>query len=225
MAEPPGHSPTAADYGPEYFTSLYGAEPSQTRIDRWRDRMLRDRALRHCPVPPAEARVLDIGCGYGWLLDAFGGVRERAGSDISAHAIAMARARHPERDYRVADVQQPLPFTGPFHVVLAVNVLEHLADPAAAVAAIAAVCGPGSAIVVHLPTIDNRISGWIYERTYAVDPTHVYRPTNRQLRSLFESRGLRAAEATSLPHTPPWLARRVSIHPSHLAVFTVPTEP
>lgn len=221
MTEQPD-PPTSANYGPAYFTTLYGTEPSQTRIDRWRDRLLRDRALRHCPVPTAQARVLDIGCGYGWLLDTFIGVRERSGSDISDHAITMARARHPERDYRVADVQQPLPFTGPFHIVLAVNVLEHLANPAAAVDAIVNVCGPGSAIVAHLPTIDNRIAGWIYQRTYAVDPTHVYRPTNQELRALFESRGLRTASATSLPHAPAWLARRVSVHPSHLAVFTVP---
>lgn len=215
---------TSSDYDAAYFAMVYGSasqtgEPSQTWVDRARDRLLVRSALLAANRPLEECSVVDVGCGYGWLLDAFSGALELCGSDISEHAVDMARNRHPERDYRQADLQAGTPFTGPFDIILAVNLIEHLPDPDAGIDAIDKLCESGSAVVVHLPVIENRISGWIYQRSYASDPTHIYRPTGQTVRWKFEERGFSATRESYFPHRWPRVTRHLRIHPSYLAVF------
>lgn len=56
-----------------------------------------DRLLQIVEAPPPDASLLDVGCGYGALLDT---IRERdlalhyRGFDLSAEMIAAAEARH-----------------------------------------------------------------------------------------------------------------------------------
>ena len=56
-----------------------------------------DRLLQIVEAPPAEASLLDVGCGYGALLDT---MRERGlafhyrGFDLSTGMVAAAEARH-----------------------------------------------------------------------------------------------------------------------------------
>lgn len=215
---------TSSDYDAAYFAAVYGAasrtgEPRQTWVDRARDRLLVRTVEEASAKPLAQCSVVDVGCGYGWLLDAFDTAGKLCGSDISEHAVTMARSRHPERDYRQADLQEGSPFTGPFDVILAVNLIEHLERPEAGIASIASLCQPGSIVIVHLPVIENRFGGWIYRRTYASDPTHIYRPKARTVRRMFEREGFRTARESYFPHRLPRLSRHLRIHPSYLAVF------
>ena len=215
---------TSSDYGADYFANVYGAdsetgEPSQTWIDRARDQLLVTIAAQYSPRPLEESDVVDVGCGYGWLLDNFTSAHRLCGSDISAHAIVMAKNRHADREYRQADLLDGPPFEGTFDIVLAVNLIEHLTDPAAGVESIRGLCRPCSIALVHLPVVDNALGKWIYDRTYASDPTHIYRPTGREVRSLFEDTGFRTLRESYLPHRLPSLTRHLRIHPSYLAVF------
>ncbi len=215
---------SSSDYGADYFAAVYGAasetgEPSQTWIDRARDRLLVQIADRYAPRPLADCTVVDVGCGYGWLLDNFADARRLCGSDISEHAIAMAKQRDPGRDYRVADLLDGPPFEGTFDIVLAVNLIEHLTDPRAGVRSIRALCHRGSIVLVHLPVVDNVLGRWIYDRTYASDPTHIYRPSGRDVRELFQAEGFTTVRESYLPHRLPALTRHLRIHPSYLAVF------
>ena len=215
---------SSSDYGADYFANVYGAasktgEPSQTWIDRARDRLLVKLAIDNSAKPLAQLDIVDVGCGYGWLLDTFTGAKSLTGSDISEHAIAMAKSRNPERTYEVADLLDGPPFPGTFDVILAVNLVEHLTDPARGVDNIRALCAPGSLVLVHLPVVDNKLGKWIYDRTYASDPTHIYRPTGKQVKALFEERGFTTVRESYLPHTLPQVTRHLRLHPSYLAVF------
>jgi 2-polyprenyl-3-methyl-5-hydroxy-6-metoxy-1,4-benzoquinol methylase len=215
---------SSADYDASYFATVYGSasktgEPQQTRIDRARDRLLVSIARTSLNRPLSQASVVDVGCGYGWLLDTFASAKTLAGSDISEHAISMASRRHPDRDYRQADLLDGPPFEGTFDVVLAVNLIEHLTNPAKGVESISALCTEGSVVLVHLPVIDNAWGSWIYSKTYAKDPTHIYRPTGREVRSLFESLGFTSLRESYLPHRLPRVTRHLRLHPSYLAAF------
>lgn len=215
---------SSSDYGADYFASVYGAasetgEPSQTWIDRARDRRLVRIAGEYTPKPLSACTVVDVGCGYGWLLDNFAEAGRLCGSDISDHAISMAAKRHPDREYRVADLLDGPPFPGTFDIVLAVNLIEHLTDPQAGISSIHALCHPGSVVLVHLPVVDNGLGKFIYDRTYASDPTHIYRPTGRQVRDLFEAAGFITRRESYLPHRLPSITRHLRVHPSYLAVF------
>lgn len=215
---------TTDDYGADYFANVYGAasktgEPSQTWIDRARDRLLVKLAIDNSAKPLNQLDIVDVGCGYGWLLDTFTGAKSLTGSDISEHAITMAKSRNQERKYEVADLLDGPPFPETFDVILAVNLIEHLTDPARGVDSIKALCAPGSLVLVHLPVVDNKLGKWIYDRTYASDPTHIYRPTGRQVKALFEEREFTTVRESYLPHTLPQVTRHLRLHPSYLAVF------
>src|SRR5688572_6663998 len=54
------------------------------------------------------ASWLDIGCGTGWFLAQFPGVK-RAGLDLSAAMLELARERSPDADFRQGDFREPVP--------------------------------------------------------------------------------------------------------------------
>lgn len=79
-------------------------------------------------VRPGE-RVLDVGCGYGAVAHS---VASRAGArvvgiDLDARNVAEARRRfpHPELSFVAGDAVLHVP-EGPFDVVMASNVVEHI---------------------------------------------------------------------------------------------------
>jgi SAM-dependent methyltransferase len=92
----------------------------------WRDLLLG-------VLPPAPARIADLGCGTGTLSRLL--VDEGydvTGVDFSPAMIARARAKVPSAAFVVADATRPPLPLGSFDVVLSRHVLWALPDPAAA---------------------------------------------------------------------------------------------
>ena len=214
-----GRRPTSADYGDDYFTTLYGAAPRQTIVDLGRDRLIRSLVARYVD----GGRLLEIGCGFGYLLGSFEaaapGRWQLLGTDISAHAAGFAQRRLPMAHVVAADIQQGIPFTGHCDALIAVNVMEHLPEPRLGAQAIADAVRPGGIVVAHLPTINNAFSRWVYSHTYESDPTHVYRPSGAELNRLFEAAGFRTLVARYCPFWPAPLWQALKPHPAYLAVF------
>ena len=203
-------------YDESYYRDICGQRP--TRFDRARDDRVVRLVERHAPKPQSDSKLLDIGCGYGHLLRRFEGGYRLAGIDLSPHAAAVARRRVPGASILAADLQRPFPFTDPFDVVLAVNVIEHLDDPGAGVSAVHDALAPGGLCVVHLPTINGPLSGLIYRFAYAKDPTHVYRPSGKDVVKLFAYQGFETLEESFAPHRR-WLGSSLGWHPAYLAAF------
>jgi SAM-dependent methyltransferase len=210
-----GKTPTAVDYGDAYFTELYGSVPGQSVIDRARDRLIHALVTRYVD----GGRLLEIGCGFGYLLSRFDRRWQLCGTDISAHAAAVAQHRLPHAHVVAADIQQGVPFSGQFDVALATNVVEHLPNPQPAAHHFAAAVRPGGLLVVHLPTINNRFNRWLYGYTYERDPTHVYRPSGAEVNQLFEGVGFRTLHALYCPFWPAPVWRALKPHPAYLAVY------
>ena len=208
----------------DYFAHLYGAKdesgnPSQTKIDKLRDGLLVKLFNRYGQTKLSESSVIDIGCGYGWLLDYFDEAKLICGSDISEHAIEIAQKRKPERKYKVADIQNGVAFDNKFDLVLAINVIEHLTKPQDGIKAICEALKPGGIALVHLPTINNKFNKWEYKYLYESDPTHIYRPKGKQIREMFEENNMKTLRDSYLPHFPAMLTRLLPLHPAYLAVY------
>ena len=78
--------------------------------------------------------VLDLGCGSGLFARAAVDRGARlTGLDSDPMAVRLAAAEVPEGSFRVGNAEHPPP--GPFDVVAAVQLLGHVADPAAVLAA------------------------------------------------------------------------------------------
>jgi SAM-dependent methyltransferase len=94
----------------------------------WRDLLLE-------LLPPAPARVADLGCGTGTLsalLDDAG--YDVTGVDFSPEMIARARRKAPSVEFVEADASAPPLGRSSYDVVLSRHVLWAMPDPAAALA-------------------------------------------------------------------------------------------
>ncbi|MDE8653973.1 bifunctional 2-polyprenyl-6-hydroxyphenol methylase/3-demethylubiquinol 3-O-methyltransferase UbiG [Novosphingobium album (ex Liu et al. 2023)] len=104
--------------------------------------------------PLAGRRALDAGCGAGLLCEPLARMGAAVtGIDAAAENIAAARA-HAEGmglaiDYRHGEVGALAP--GGFDLVCALEVIEHVADKAAFLAALAAALAPGGLMVLSTP--------------------------------------------------------------------------
>lgn len=98
---------------------------------------------------PADARILDIGCGTGATsasLRPFGSV---LGLDIGSEALVRAR-EHNLPVARSHAAQLPVP-PGAFDVVVALDLLEHLEDDVAAAGEIRGALTPGGLLLATVP--------------------------------------------------------------------------
>jgi ubiquinone/menaquinone biosynthesis C-methylase UbiE len=147
-------------------------------------------------------RVLDVGCGSGHALQAaaelVGSSGLVVGIDAAATMATAAQARlagHPTARVCLADAQH-LPFAnGVFDGCRAERVLQHLPDPAGALAEMARVTRPGGLVLVG----DTDWGGWLLDApddqtTHAVLEAAARRCRNpwigRQLLGLFHQAGL-----------------------------------
>jgi SAM-dependent methyltransferase len=103
-------------------------------------------------IPPGSS-VLEIGCGSGDLLAEIAGTRG-VGIDLSAKAVAAARARYPGRNLHFfegdgADARLLADVGGPFDAIVMVNVAAELHDVQATFEALAGVCHVRTRLFVY----------------------------------------------------------------------------
>ena len=111
----------------------------------------REELQRH--VPASARRVLDLGCASG----ALGAALKARGATvvgIERDPAYAAAARERLDEVIEADLETFDPTTlGRFDVLIAGDVLEHLADPWSVLRRFAAIVDPGGTVVVSLPNV------------------------------------------------------------------------
>lgn len=123
----------------------------------WRERTYEDRCDRlaiRALLPTAGGRLLDLGAGFGRLLDEYGRYERITLVDASPVMLAAARERA-AGDPRIETVlatASNLPFPdASFDVVVAVRLLVHLADPSPVFREVRRVLRPGGRFIVEFP--------------------------------------------------------------------------
>ncbi|MEM9343203.1 MAG: bifunctional 2-polyprenyl-6-hydroxyphenol methylase/3-demethylubiquinol 3-O-methyltransferase UbiG [Pseudomonadota bacterium] len=121
----------------EYITSQIAAEFGQDRMDQ---------------SPFSGLSVLDIGCGGGLTAEPLARLGASVtGIDAAEQTIAVAQ-RHAAQsglsiDYRVSTAEALAETGAQFDTVLALEIVEHVADPAAFLSACATLVRPGGLFI------------------------------------------------------------------------------
>jgi SAM-dependent methyltransferase len=138
-----------------------------------------------------DAKLLDVGCGTGWLAEHFSAY---TGIDGAPEAVAAATERG--RNVIAGDVAQPLPFPdGAFDAVVLKDLLEHVPDPVAVVREVRRVLKPGGRVFASSPDAQR----WVWD-----DYTHRRPFTRKAFRLLFADQGFtveRAGYESVMPGT------------------------
>lgn len=180
---------TAVPYDAEYYAARYRYHP--TSMYWWSVRYYARLVLRHVSEQPENRpRVLEIGCGVGHVLAKLSARCDVAGLDLSPEALRQARAVVPQADLLRGSADR-LPFRAAgFDAILARHVLEHLPEPAGAIAELRRVMRPGGVLIAAMPnpsSVMRPVKGaqWVGFR----DPTHVSLLMPAAWRQLFAAAG------------------------------------
>jgi len=149
-------------------------------------------------VPSLCRRVLDVGCGTG----SFGAsLRKRTGCEVwgvESHARSIPKAEENLdkvlHGYFGTELDLP---SGYFDCIVFNDVLEHMAEPASALALARALLSSGSCVVAsipnirHFPTVWKLVVGgeWEYKEFGILDETHLRFFTRLSIRRLFQEAG------------------------------------
>lgn len=138
-----------------------------------------------------HGRMIDVGCGPGWLLREFQRRGwEAQGTELSSAAASFARdeLKLNVQSRELSDLKFP---DGHFDAVTLWHVLEHIPDPSALIQEIGRILKPGGVLLVGVPNWGGAGSRWSRSKWFQLDvPRHVNHFTARRLRRELESAGL-----------------------------------
>ena len=141
-----------------------GSEAMLHKLNPVRLKYIRDQIDQHwqfdeCGRTPLVGKTaLDVGCGAGLLAEPLARLGAKVtGVDAATELIGVARAHAAavgvEVDYCAAAVED---LDGRFDLVTCMEVIEHVADPAAFLKALAARLAPGGLLILSTPNA----TGW-----------------------------------------------------------------
>ena len=152
-------------------------------------------------LPETARRVLEVGCGSGAFAAVLKGARNAYVAGIEPQPAAAAQAAGRLDRVIEGDIDAGIEQLGGerFDCIVFNDVLEHLIDPWAALAAVRPLLGAGGVVVASIPNMrympvlkDLVLQGqWTYRQDGVMDQTHLRFFTQASIRSLFESSGYR----------------------------------
>lgn len=141
----------AGGYNPEYYAPLWAAEDRHFWF-RSRNSVLEQIVAAEVSTLPPGYRVLEVGCGTGYVLRMLQRVCAGGlviGVDLLHEGLMLARRRSGARLVQ-GRIESP-PFKEHFDLVGIFDTLEHVADDAAALHHLRALVKPGGALLVTVP--------------------------------------------------------------------------
>ena len=155
--------------------------------------------------PLAPSSVLDAGCGEGETLERLGGLLTGTvtGVDLNPDSVEFAAKRVPSGDFLVGDLTA-LPFEDDsFDLVLCLEVLEHIPDPAPALAELSRVSRGD--IVLSVPSEPwfrlGSLARGKYLEGWGNHPEHVNHWNPRSFRDFLGA----STRVVSVDRATPWL--------------------
>lgn len=158
------------------FEEQCGISPEEAHEHLYRVKYLRDWLLALTePIEPLEGdayvpHLLDLACNDGWMAQNLTGLAIYDGLDLNPDCIERAKARDvPAAKFIRAAAEDaevetwPLREPAGYDVVVCFELIEHVRDPDAVLAAMVACCKPGGSLFVSTPLgacTDGDLSDW-----------------------------------------------------------------
>ncbi|HET6989568.1 MAG TPA: class I SAM-dependent methyltransferase [Kribbella sp.] len=160
-----------------------------------------------------SGRVLEVGCGYGYFLQAaLDAGYDAYGVDLSPAAVKWAAERHPGRVFCGLMEEVPEIQDQQYDVIFGSHLIEHLTEPADFLSTASRMLRPGGLIVMVTPNIKSllaRVSGrrWVSFKI----PEHVSYYDPQTITTLLERSGfsVRAVDSAYQHYALPFVASRV----------------
>ncbi|MBA3834261.1 MAG: class I SAM-dependent methyltransferase [Sphingomonas sp.] len=130
--------------------------------------------------PPANSRILEVGCGTGHNLPMLGRFGEVDGVEIDGEARAIAEKRTGRPVSQAPLPELPGVERGAYDLVAALDVVEHIDDDQATIEALASCLKPGGKLVVTVPAHQ-----WMWSKHDELNH-HKRRYSKRQLGRLID---------------------------------------
>jgi 2-polyprenyl-3-methyl-5-hydroxy-6-metoxy-1,4-benzoquinol methylase len=100
-----------------------------------------------------NARLLDVGCAFGYFLKFLERRCQVHGVDISGYAVQQARALLSDGSrIKVFDIRDGIPFKEQFDVITAFDVMEHIENPLQVLESFKKMLHPNGVLYLELPT-------------------------------------------------------------------------
>ena len=137
-----------------------GGDPASLYVDGYGDEWIRSESemaaksrfrlydlARLCPAP---ARVLDVGCSAGWMLDMLTEAGYRAeGVEVDRSAVEYGRSRG--RTIHHGTIQDRIFVERSWDLLLMSHVLEHLVDLNSIIARVTRLLAPRGVLLIYVP--------------------------------------------------------------------------
>jgi SAM-dependent methyltransferase len=145
-------------------------------------------------------RLVDVGCWTGsFLVAALQRRWDAEGVEPSTWASDRARARGCA--VRTATLDDAELSPGAYRLVSATDVIEHLLDPAAAIATFSAALEAGGYLFLALPDAGSALARVLGRRWWAVVPMHVQYFTRTSMAALLDRSGFDVVDVSTHPKT------------------------
>ncbi|MBK9081531.1 MAG: bifunctional 2-polyprenyl-6-hydroxyphenol methylase/3-demethylubiquinol 3-O-methyltransferase UbiG [Rhizobiales bacterium] len=227
----------------EEWWNVKGPMKPLHRMNPARVGWLRERLCAHfgrdpkAPAPLAGLRILDVGCGGGILCEPLARMGAAVtGIDPAPGNIGIARA-HARRaglsvDYRATTAEELAAAGETFDAVCAMEVVEHVVEPAAFLAVVASLARPGG--VVFVSTLNRTpkayalaIVGAEYVLRWLPRGTHDWRKfvTPDELAGMLVAGGLEEVERAGVIYHPladDWRVSRRDLDVNYMIAATRP---
>lgn len=194
--EPMPQGAAVGDADEHYTEAYYGGErrPDEDRFEALARSVSTRRLERIEADLGRRGRILDVGCGTGFLL-ATAAARgwEAVGVEVSARAAAAARA-HPGVEVHTGTLEDAPFAAASFDAITLSHVLEHVPDPIALLERISSLLVADGVLVLALPNADgflHTVTNLVHRlrRRYGIDrfscslypPSHLYAFTSGSL--------------------------------------------
>jgi glycosyltransferase involved in cell wall biosynthesis/2-polyprenyl-3-methyl-5-hydroxy-6-metoxy-1,4-benzoquinol methylase len=182
----------------DYYKEYALHEVSAQNEDGWRARTAFE-VVAEVASKVHGGRVLDAGCGRGELLAMLPGGLQKYGIDISAEACRFAEGRGIKM---VCSSICDATFDCDFDLIVALDVLEHCAEPVAVIGHLSGFLSPGGYLVIQTGNADSLAArtlreDWAYTAVFG----HINVLGVTSLRLMLEKSGLQVVSQLRCFHT------------------------